>query len=164
MNLTRWRFSRRAGLGLFATAVFAQSPDPPKPAAAKRGPALSGDRVKEFVIAGHAKLDRVQALLAEHPGLLNAAWDWGEGDFETALGGASHMGYREGALFLVEKGARVDIFAAAMLGYVDVVKAMVKACPGIEKSLGPHKIPLLAHAQKGGTPAEAVLTYLQTLK
>ncbi len=32
------------------------------------------------------------APVAAQPALLNAAWDWGGGDFETALAGAAHRG------------------------------------------------------------------------
>jgi hypothetical protein len=129
-----------------------------------RGPALAADLVKEFVVAAHGNLEKTQSLLASQPGLINATWDWGGGDFETALGGASHMGRREIALFLLEHGARMDLFAAAMLGRLDVVKAAIAAFPGIEKTLGPHKIPLIEHARKGGTEAEAVLAFLVRIK
>ena len=71
------------------------------------------------------------------------------------------MGNREIAQFLIGQGARTDIFSAAMLGQLEVVKARVKAFPGIERSLGPHKIPLLAHAKRGG--AEEVVAYLDSL-
>lgn len=127
-----------------------------------RGPALAADLVKSFVGAAHSDLAKTKAMLAETPALLNATWDWGGGDFETGLGGASHMGNREIAEFLIGHGARVDIFAAAMLGRLEIIKAMVTAFPGIEKSLGPHKIPLLVHAQKG--MAENVVEYLKSLK
>ena len=60
----------------------------------ERPPALDGDKVREFVIAGHGNLDRVKEMLAEEPGLINAAWDWGGGDFETALGGAARSDSR----------------------------------------------------------------------
>jgi hypothetical protein len=126
-----------------------------------RGPALSADLVKEFVVAGHANLQRTKELLERQPGLLNASWDWGGGDFETALGGASHMGNREIAQFLLEKGARMDLFAAAMLGMVEVISKAVEIFPGIHKSLGPHKISLIAHAQKGRPAAAAVVEYLR---
>ena len=128
-----------------------------------RGPALAADLVKEFVVAAHANLQRTKELLELQPGLLNSAWDWGGGDFETALGGASHMGNREIAQFLLEKGARMDLFAAAMLGMVEVIRKAVEVFPGIHKSLGPHKISLIAHAQKGGPAASAVVEYLQQL-
>ncbi|MFN0103968.1 MAG: ankyrin repeat domain-containing protein [Bryobacteraceae bacterium] len=128
-----------------------------------KGPPLESALVKEFVGAAHGKLDKTREMLGAQPALLNATWDWGGGDFETGLGGASHMGNREIAEFLIGKGARADIFAAAMLGQIDIVKAFVKAFPGIERSLGPHKIPLLVHAKKGGTQSLAVVEYLQSL-
>ena len=49
---------------------------------------LPADKVKEFVIAGHGDLPKVKTMLAEMPTLLYAAWDWKNGDFETALEGA----------------------------------------------------------------------------
>jgi len=64
-------------------------------------------------------------------------------------------------LFLIGQGARTDSFSAEMRGQLEVVKALVKAFPGIEKSLGPHKIPLLAHAKRGG--AEEVAAYLESI-
>jgi hypothetical protein len=47
--------------------------------------------VQEFVRVGHFDLDRTKTLLAQGRGLLNSTWDWGGGDWETALGGAGHM-------------------------------------------------------------------------
>lgn len=132
-------------------------PMPPKP------PALSLDRVKEFVTAAHANFDRVKSLLAEEPALLNASWDWGGGDFETALGATGHMGRRDIALFLLEKGARMDIFVAVMLGELKLVHATLEAYPNLLHSLGPHGIPIMAHAKAGGDSAKAVLDYLHTL-
>lgn len=134
-----------------------------RPATIDKGPPLEKELVKDFVGAAHANLQKTKDLLAQQPGLLNATWDWGGGDFETALGGASHMGARDIALFLIGQGARVDIFAAAMLGKLDVVKAMCAAMPGIHRSLGPHKIPVLVHAKKGGAESKAVVEYLETL-
>ena len=127
-----------------------------------KGPPLEGAQVKEFVGAAHGNLGKTQEMFTAQPALLNATWDWGGGDFETGLGGASHMGNREIAEFLISKGARADIFAAAMLGHLEAVKAFVKAFPGIERTLGPHKIPLLVHARKGGAQAAAVVAYLES--
>jgi hypothetical protein len=100
-------------------------------------------------------------MLDREPALVNAAWDWGGGDWETGLGAAAHMGEREIALFLLERGARLDVFAAAMLGYVDVVRGILTEQPETAESLGPHGIPLLVHAQKGGDPARAVVALLE---
>lgn len=73
------------------------------------------------------------------------------------------MGRRDIAEFLLEHNARMDIFAATMLGKLDIVKAAVAAFPNIVNVPGPHKIPLLVHAQKGGDQAKAVLEFLQTM-
>ena len=126
----------------------------------ERPPALDPDAVREFVIAGHGDLEAVRTALDEEPALVNACWDWGGGDWETALGGASHMGEREIALFLLERGARIDIFAAAMLGYGDVVRALLDARPELRNAKGPHGIPLVVHAEKGGEQAREVLALL----
>src|SRR5947208_14435759 len=99
-------------------------------------------------------------MLTEDPTLINGAIDWGNGDFEMALGGASHMGRRDIAEFLLAHNARMDIFAATMLGKTDIVKAAVAAFPNIVHVPGPHKIPLLWHAEEGGPAAAAVLEFL----
>jgi hypothetical protein len=129
----------------------------------ERGPQLEAAKVKRFVIAGHVNLPIVKEMLAVEPGLINGAWDWGNGDFETALGGASHMGRRDIAEFLLEHNARMDVFAAAMLGRLEIVRAAVAAFPGITHVPGPHKIPLIVHAEKGGPSAVAVLDFLRPL-
>ena len=85
--------------------------------------------MKQFVGAGHGQLDKVKEMLAAQPALINATWDWGGGDFETALGGASHMGRADIARFLLENNARMDLFAAAMLGRLDIIKAAAAAFP-----------------------------------
>jgi len=120
-------------------------------------------RVKRFVIASHGNLAAVKVMLVEEPHLINGAIDWGNGDFETALGGASHMGRRDIAEYLLEHNARMDIFAATMLGRLDIVTAAVAAFPNIVQVPGPHGIPLIVHAEKGGPPAKAVLEFLQPL-
>ena len=127
-------------------------------------PALEASLVQDFVINAHGNLDRVQELLALEPALVNATWDWGGGDFETALGGAAHMGRKDIAGFLLENGARLDIFAAAMLGKLDIVKAALTTYPNALHTPGPHGIPLLVHAQAGGEEAKAVVDFLVTLQ
>jgi len=119
--------------------------------------------VEEFVGRAHGDLNRVRELLAQTPALINAAWDWGNGDWETALGAAAHMGRRDIAEFLIEQGARLDIYAAAMLGQLEIVKAILHAFPSMAQAPGPHGIPLLRHALAGGEPAAPVAEYLQSL-
>ena len=128
----------------------------------ERPPALEASLVQEFVIKAHADLDRVKELLEQTPALINATWDRGGGDFETALGGAAHMGRRDIANFLLEHGARLDIFAAAMLGKLDIVKAALDAFPDAINTPGPHGIPLIGHAEMGGEEAKSVLEYLES--
>jgi hypothetical protein len=122
---------------------------------------LDPDLVCEFVGKSHGDLDRVRALLAEQPKLLNAAWDWGGGDWETGLGAASHVGRRDIALFLIGEGARMDIFTAAMLGHLEIVKATLEVFPDAWKWPGPHGIPLLRHAEAGGDAAAQVAEFLR---
>jgi ankyrin repeat protein len=120
-----------------------------KPAAPERPPRLDPDLVREFVIAGHANLDRTRELLDQQPALINATWDWGGGDWETALGGASHMGNREIAAFLLSRGARMDVFCAATTGKIEIVRAFLADDPKVIDLKGPHGIPLIRHAQAG---------------
>ena len=102
--------------------------------------------IQAFVGNAHGGLDAVRAALTENARAANAAWDWGDGDWETALGAASHMGRRDIAELLLAHGARMDIFAAAMLDEVDVVRALL---PLQRDTIGPHGIPLHAHAEAG---------------
>ena len=122
--------------------------------------ALAPALVRDFVANAHGDLDFVRATLDDEPALVNAAWDWGGGDWETGLGAAAHMGRRDIAELLLEHGARLDVFAAAMLGYVDVVRAVLAADPAARDAKGPHGIPLLAHAEAGGERAAAVVELL----
>lgn len=126
-------------------------------------PAHPPELVREMVIVSHFNLQRVRELVEARPALARAAMDWGFGDWEDALGAASHMGNRAIAQYLIEKGARPSIFSAAMLGQLDIVKSFIAAQPGVQKTRGPHSIPLLEHSRKGGPEARPVLEYLQSL-
>ncbi len=125
--------------------------------------ALETTLVQDFVRSAHADLDHVKELLAQEPALINSTWDWGGGDWETGLGGAAHMGRRDIALYLLENGARLDLFAAAMLGKLEIVKATLESFPEAIDTPGPHGIPLIAHAKAGGEEARKVLEYLESL-
>ena len=122
--------------------------------------ALDPMLVESFVANTHGNLDAVRNALADEPTLANAAWDWGGGDWETALGAAGHMGRPDIAALLIAHGARIDVFVAAMLGDVEIVRAIVEAHPGTREAKGPHGIPLRAYAEAGGEPARAVLELL----
>jgi hypothetical protein len=104
-----------------------------------RGPRQPLGRVLEFVQAGHGDLAKVQGMLAADPALVHARWDWGDGDWESALEGAAHMGRADIVRHLLVSGARVDILTAAMLGDAATVGSLVKLEP--------------AHGRGGGTAA-----------
>ena len=110
---------------------------------------LAPDLVKEFVGAAHGNIDKTKSMLETQPRLVNATWDWGGGDFETALGGASHMGRADIAAVLLNAGARIDLFCAAMMGKTEIVKACLADSPAIINVKGPHGISLLRHAKAG---------------
>lgn len=126
-------------------------------------PAQAPELVREMVTVAHFDFKRVKELVEAHTSLAKAAWDWGFGDWETALGAASHMGNRQIAEYLISQGARPSLFSAAMLGQIEVVKAFVTALPGVQQIHGPHGISLLAHARMGGQASRLTFQFLQTL-
>ena len=160
-NISRNQFILKLkSLGLLLlikpTSIMAQSQQQQQ-----RPSPLDPALVQEFVRLGHFDLENLKKRLTENPALLNETTDWGGGDFESALGGASHMGRRDIAEFLIRQGARMDIFTAAMMGQIDLVKYMCDLYPELMQCKGPHGITLLMHAQKGGEQAKVVVEYLQ---
>jgi hypothetical protein len=161
--------SRRKFLALVPAAALIPTVTPPGPRMVRARAAPVGDTfprhepalAREIVGVSHGNVARVKELVSARPALARAAWEWGYGDWETALGAASHVGNREIAAVLLAAGAQPTIFSAAMLGQLDTVKAFIAAAPGIQKTRGPHGIPLLDHARAG--EAEAVVKYLETL-
>lgn len=119
---------------------------------------------QDFIIYAHSDLEMTQKLLDREPGLVNAFIDWGGGDWESALGGASHMGRTEIVQFLLSRGARIDLFCAAMLGQLDAIKAFLTLQPNLIDAKGPHGFSLHFHAQVGGDQAKSTLDYLQSIK
>jgi hypothetical protein len=162
----RWFLGRTgmmaAGVAATGPAVFGQAPaaSPQTPPARKIDP-LPDALVNEWVWRGHFDLDGVKRMLGEHPTLLNAEYDWGNGDYELAIGGAGHVGRRDIVEYLLSQGARMDIFVASMLGRLDIVKPTLTAYPALLASKGPHGLTLMHHATKGGDQAGAVFEYLQ---
>jgi hypothetical protein len=148
----------------FLPKLAAAQSAPQQPVAKPMRVPLSIEIVREFVGAGHGNLDKIKEMLGNEPGLLNATVDHNRGDFEAAIGGAGHVGHREIAQFLISQGARYDIFVAAMLGELELVKAFLKLHPSLVHSKGPHGISLLAHAKAGKGPAEPVVSFLQSLE
>jgi hypothetical protein len=144
-------------------AAFGAGSEPaaPPPLSGGNFPITEPSLARDIVGASHRDIDKVRALLAEDRGLALATWDWGFGDWESALGAASHTGRKEIAELLLEHGARADLFSLAMLNCVDAVKAVCEAMPGIQRTRGPHGITLLEHADAG--EAARVKEYLLAL-
>jgi len=136
-----------------ATPPPANKP-PPKP------PALPLDKVQATVGLAHRDLAGVMKLVEETPLLANASWDWGGGDFETPLQAAAHTGGHAIAEYLLSKGARIEIYAAAMLGQLDFVKAVLALNPKAHEIPGPHGFTLLHCAKQGGAEAKPVYDWL----
>ncbi len=114
-----------------------------------RYPSIDDEIVADVVGSSHFNFDHVKELVNHRPELARANWDWSFGDWESALGAASHVGRRDIAKFLISKGARPNIFTFAMFGNYEVVKAMITAIPGLKSTDGPHGISLLQHAKAG---------------
>lgn len=159
-RLARWEPADAEGPLKKEQASQVQSNEEP---VADSFPAHPPELIREMVTVAHYDLKRVQELVEVQPSLARAAWDWGFGDWEDALGAASHMGNRAIAEYLISKGARPGIFSAAMLGQLEIVKGLVSAQPGVEAIRGPHSISLLAHARMGGDAARPVFEFLQSL-
>jgi hypothetical protein len=124
-------------------------------------PSHDPDLVRTVVAKAHVDYETVRELVTHRPALAKSSWDWGFGDWESALGAASHMGRRDMAELLIAHGARPNLFTLAMLDEVDAVRAICEANPGIQRTHGPHGITLLGHARSG--TADRVTAYLEQL-
>ena len=175
--ITRRSFAAAtAGVVLSGSAADASVPDGPVESPFERdytapefkpswkNPQINRLLVQDFVIYAHSNLEMTKKLLDKEPGLINAVMDWGKGDWESGLGGASHMGRRDIVEFLLEKGARIDIFCAAMMGRLDAVKSFLTLQPKLIDARGPHGFTLHFHAQVGGRESADALDYLQSIK
>jgi len=152
--------ARGAGAAVFDARLLAVD----KPTVPMLFPTQPPELIEEMVVVAHGNAARVKELVERQPTLAKATWDWGFGDWETALGAASHVGNREIADVLLTHGAHPTIFSAAMRGELEVVKAFIAASPAIARTRGPHSISLLSHARAGGSRAKGVYDYLQTVE
>jgi len=108
---------------------------------------LTQEQIRNFVLPAHGNLEVVKQLLAEEPRLLNKKYE--EFD-ETALEAASHVGNRPIAKFLLEQGAPMNIYTAAMFGQKDDVASFLDENPELVNGNGVHGISLLYHAALSG--------------
>ncbi len=155
--LQRRRFIKSSAFGLMGIAAFSNSSatggvgniepgNNPEPLF-YRYPGINDSMASGIVGASHGNFDKVKELVNARPELAGASWDWGFGDWETALGAASHVGRRDIAEFLMSHGARPDIFTYTMMGMLKSVQEIIETVPGIQSHPGPHGITLLQHAK-----------------
>jgi ankyrin repeat protein len=99
----------------------------------------SPDLIQEVVLNAHGNFARVRELIEQEPDLLTVSAPWNE----TPLQAASHMGNRAIAEWLLDRGAPLDIFAAAMLGRREDVLRLLAADPDLVHARGVHDMPIL---------------------
>ncbi len=176
-SLCKW--SASAAITTLAGLALGQDPTkPPSPVEAAftrdypapdfnprwKKPQINRTMLQDFVIYAHSDLAMTKTLLDKEPLLINGVMDWGAGDWESGIGGASHMGRHDIVEFLLERGARIDIFTATMMGQLQAVKSFLKLQPKLIDSRGPHGFSLHFHAQLAGKDADRMLKYLQSVK
>jgi len=178
----RRRFIKSAAFGLIGITAFGNSSAQDTVEIEKaenadslfyRYPGISDSVASGIVGASHGNFDKVKELVGARPELAGASWDWGFGDWETALGAASHVGRRDIAEFLMSHGARPDIFTYTMMGMIKSVQEIIETVPGIQSHNGPHGITLLQHAKNrlenkeiaasDAANVKKVISYLETL-
>ncbi|CAN5457556.1 hypothetical protein BH11ARM1_BH11ARM1_05740 [soil metagenome] len=145
-------------------APFTRDYPAPDFSPAWKKPQLNRTMVQDFVIYAHSDIDKTKMLLDREPLLINGFMDWGAGDWESGLGGASHMGRHDIVEFLLERGARIDIFCATMMGQLEAVKSFLTLQPKLIDSRGPHGFTLHFHGQLAGDKADEMVAYLQSVK
>lgn len=153
-SANRRRFIKSSAFGLIGITAFnniyaknISLNEPDAETLFYRYPSMNDSMVSGIVGASHTDLAKVKEMVGQRPELANATWDWGFGDWETAIGAASHMGRRDIAEFLMSHGARPDIFTLVMMGAYKAVQDMVESMPGTQSTPGPHGITLLQHAR-----------------
>jgi len=127
--------------------VLGQKETAPREIVEPKGPvALDQKLVSKFVGASHRDIEAVKAMLVDEPGLVNASFNRGGGDWENGMEAAAHMGRPDIAEVLITHKARKSIFWAAMVGEEGIVKAYVLADSDTVNTGGAHNISLMAHA------------------
>ncbi len=152
MNRRHFLFQTLAGAAVVNTG-FSAADAPPlgiQQGGHARPASIEPSLTAHFVSAAHSDLPQVKALLTQEPKLIFATYDWGAGDWETALGAAAHMGDRPIAEYLLSQGARIDAFCAAMMGMTEVVVSLCRASPWTARAHGPHRYSLMYHIGYSG--------------
>lgn len=103
--------------------------------------------VKEFVIAAHGDLDKVKAMHAQEPDLIDIP---NAETGETPLAAAAHMGNRPIAEYILAQGVPTNICTAAMLGQAETVRQFLEADSTQATAVGAHGIPIMFHVALSG--------------
>lgn len=119
---------------------------------------LSQELVRDFVMAGHGNFEKVKELLEKEPRLLNEVFLAAD---ESALQAASHVGNRDIAQYLLDHGASMNIYTAAMFGDKTLVEDFLADNPELAKTPGVHGLSLLYHVAINGSTelADLVATH-----
>ncbi|MAY84446.1 MAG: hypothetical protein CMP59_09975 [Flavobacteriales bacterium] len=116
--------------------------------------------IEEFVIAGHNDLPKVKEMLRSEPQLLYARHDWDNGDLEEAIEGAAHVGNKEIVNYLIEQGARINLFSLVIIGKTEIVSSILDLYPSLINTKGPHGFTLLHHTRILGNEGKSFEEYL----
>jgi ankyrin repeat protein len=108
---------------------------------------LSKEAIASFVQVAHFDLEQVKAQLEADPRLLNAV---NLQVNENALQAASHMGRRDIAQYLLDQGAPLTIYTAAMMGLKAEVEQFLRDDPLQAQVKGAHGFTNLFHAALNG--------------
>ena len=160
MKINRAEFLQKS---LISTAGLLLPPSLMAQTKQEKPPPLKIEIVKEYVTVAHGQIDRLKEMLENDKQLLHVSYDWGGGDYESAIEAAGHVGNKDIAAYLLGKGARYNVYLACMLGHLDIVKQVLTMNPQLINSKGPHGFTMLHHANKGGEESKTVLDYLVSL-
>lgn len=97
------------------------------------------ETIRDVVLNSHGNFDRVRELIEADPSLVNVNAPWEE----TPVQAATHMGNARITEWLIDRGAPVDIFTAAMLGRTDDVARMLDENPALVDTPGVHGMPIM---------------------
>ncbi len=116
---------------------------------------LPQELIDAFVGVCHGDFERVKAMLAEYPRLVNSVATWGE----TPIEAAAQTSNREICDLLLSNGAPLEICTAAALGMNDKVREMLDADPALKNAQGAHGIPVMYYPAITGNTELAELLF-----
>jgi ankyrin repeat protein len=108
---------------------------------------FSQDQIKLFVLAAHGNLEAVREMLEAQPGLRDLKFEQFD---ENALEAAGHVGREDIANHLLDQGAPLQVFAAAMLGRTEDVRRFLETDSSLAQKRGVHGFSLMFHAALSG--------------